>query len=46
MVMNEAALIERDLNRDVWQEMLDAVLDIKEGRFSELSILDILEEDE
>lgn len=31
MAMNEKELIERDLNRDVWQETLDAVKSIKTG---------------
>lgn len=31
MAMNEQELIERDLNRDIWQETLDAVKSIKVG---------------
>ena len=32
MGMNEKELIERDLNRDVWLETLDAVKSIKAGK--------------
>lgn len=31
MVMNEKELIERDCERDIWQETLNAVRDIKAG---------------
>ena len=32
MVMNEKELVARDQERDVWQETLDAVRDIKSGK--------------
>jgi len=32
MIMNENDLIERDLKRDIWQETLEAVRDIKAGK--------------
>ncbi len=31
MVMNEKKLIERDMKRDIWQETLDSVRNIKAG---------------
>ena len=32
MAMSEKELVERDLKRDVWQETLDAVKDLKAGK--------------
>ncbi len=42
MVMNEKALMERDSARDVWQETLDAVRDIKAGRVGRVETVDLL----
>ena len=39
--MNEKELIERDLNRDVWQETLDAVRDIKAGKVSHVETVEL-----
>jgi putative transcriptional regulator len=46
MVMNEKDLLERDSKRDVWQETLDAVKDIKSGkvgRFETVELLPVVE---
>ena len=32
MTMNEKELVERDLKREVWQETLEAIRDIKSGK--------------
>ncbi len=42
MVMNEKELIERDSNRDVWQETLDAVRSIKAGKVGHLETVQLL----
>ncbi|MCJ8272854.1 MAG: helix-turn-helix domain-containing protein [Psychrosphaera sp.] len=42
MVMNEEELTERDLKRDVWQETLDAVLDIKAGNVGCVETVELL----
>ncbi|MGV6850724.1 MAG: helix-turn-helix domain-containing protein [bacterium] len=42
MVMNEKDLIERDLNRDVWQETLGAVRDIKAGKVGHIETVELL----
>ncbi|MBU0500266.1 MAG: helix-turn-helix domain-containing protein [Gammaproteobacteria bacterium] len=42
MVMNEKALIERDSERDVWQETLDAVRDIKAGKVGRVETVELL----
>jgi len=42
MVMNEKELIERDSNRDVWQETLDAVRSIKSGKVGHVEIVQLL----
>ncbi len=41
MVMNEKDLIERDLKRDVWQETLDAVRDIKAGKVGHVQTVEV-----
>ncbi len=41
MVMNEKDLIERDLKRDVWQETLDAVRDIKAGKVGNVQTVEL-----
>ncbi len=42
MVMNEKTLLERDSKRDVWQETLDAVRDIKEGKVGHVETVELL----
>ena len=42
MVMNEKELIERDSNRDVWQETLDAVRNIKAGNVGLVETVELL----
>jgi len=42
MVMNENELIERDSNRDVWQETLDAVRSIKAGKVGHIETVELL----
>ena len=42
MVMNEKELIERDSCRDVWQETLDAVRDIKAGKVGHVETVQLL----
>ena len=42
MVMNEKELIERDSNRDVWQETLDAVRSIKAGKVGNVETVELL----
>ncbi len=42
MVMNEKELIERDSNRDVWQETLDAVRSIKAGKVGRVETVQLL----
>ncbi len=42
MVMNEKELIERDSNRDVWQETLDAVRSIKAGKVGHVETVQLL----
>ena len=42
MVMNEKELIERDSNRDIWQETLDAVRDIKAGKVGFVETVELL----
>ena len=42
MVMNEKELIERDSNRDVWQETLDAVRSIKAGKVGHIETVQLL----
>lgn len=41
MVMNEKDLIERDQNRDVWQETLEAVRDLKTGNAGHIETVEI-----
>ena len=41
MTMNEVDLIERDMKRDVWQETLDAVRDIKAGKVGRVEKVEI-----
>jgi len=41
MVMNETDLIERDLKRDIWQETLDAVRDIKAGNVGHVKTIEL-----
>ena len=43
MVMNEKDLVKRDANRDVWQETLDAVRDIKAGNTGHTETIEIPE---
>jgi putative transcriptional regulator len=40
--MNEKELIERDSNRDVWQETLDAVRSIKTGKVGHVETVQLL----
>jgi len=40
-IMNKNELVERDLNRDVWQEALDAVKSIKAGNVGTIHTIDI-----
>jgi putative transcriptional regulator len=42
MVMNEKELIERDSNRDVWQETLNAVRSIKAGKVGHVETVQLL----
>jgi len=39
--MNESDLIERDLKRDIWQETLDAVRDIKVGKVGHVKTVEL-----
>ncbi|MBV1914403.1 MAG: helix-turn-helix domain-containing protein [Pseudomonadales bacterium] len=41
MVMNEKKLIERDSKRDVWNETLDAVRDIKAGNVGHVETVEL-----
>lgn len=41
MILNENDLIERDLQRDVWQEVLDSVKSIKAGNIGATYTVDI-----
>ena len=41
MVMNEKKLIERDSKRDVWQETLEAVRDIKAGNVAHIETVEL-----
>jgi len=41
MVMNEKDFIERDANRDVWQETLDAVRNIKAGNVGHIETVEL-----
>ncbi len=41
MVMNEKELFERDLDRDVWQETLDAVRSIKSGKTGNIETVEL-----
>jgi putative transcriptional regulator len=41
MVMNENDLIERDLKRDIWQETLEAVRDIKAGKVGSVRTVEL-----
>lgn len=41
MVMNEQELIERDVKRDVWQETLNAVRDIKAGNIGHVETVEL-----
>ena len=42
MVMNEKALMEGGSKRDVWQETLDAVRDIKAGKVGHVETVELL----
>ncbi len=42
MMMNEKDLIARDLQRDIWQETLDAVNDIKAGKVGHVETIELL----
>nr|VFK37699.1 MAG: hypothetical protein BECKTC1821E_GA0114239_100164 [Candidatus Kentron sp. TC] len=42
MVMNEKALIERDAERDVRQETLNAIRDIKSGKVGHVETVELL----
>ncbi len=42
MVMSEKELIERDSNRDVWQETLDSVRSIKAGKVGHVETVQLL----
>ncbi len=41
MVMNEKDLAERDASRDVWQETLDAVRDMKAGKVGNIETVEL-----
>ena len=41
MVINEKDLVKRDANRDVWQETLDAVRDVKSGKVGRVETVEI-----
>jgi putative transcriptional regulator len=41
MIINEKDLIERDSNRDVWQETLDAVRYIKAGKVGHVETVEL-----
>lgn len=41
MVMNEKQLLERDAERDVWQETLNAVRDVKSGNVGHVKTVEI-----
>lgn len=41
MVMNEKNLIARDSKRDVWQETLDSVRDIKKGAVGKIETVEL-----
>ena len=41
MIMNEKDLVKRDANRDVWQETLDAVRDVKSGKVGRVETVEI-----
>jgi len=40
--MNEKELIERDSNRDIWQETLDSVRSIKAGNVGDVKTIQLL----
>jgi len=42
MVVNEKELIERDSERDIWQETLDAVRDIRAGNVGHVETVELL----
>ncbi len=42
MAMNKKSLIERDAKRDVWQETLDAVRNIKVGNVGHVETVELL----
>ena len=42
MVMNEKNLIERDSERDVWRETLEAVRSIKAGHVGHIETVELL----
>ncbi len=42
MVMSKKKLIERDSNRDVWQETLDSVRSIKAGKVGHVETVQLL----
>ena len=41
MVMNEKELIDRDLKRDIWQETLEAVQNIKSGKTGHIEVVQV-----
>ena len=41
MIMNEKDLVKRDAKRDVWQETLDAVRDLKAGNIGHIETVAI-----
>src|SRR5699024_8122565 len=41
MAMNEKELVERDMNRDIWQETLDAVKSIKAGNVGKVRTVEV-----
>lgn len=41
MAMNDKDLVKRDTNRDVWQETLDAVRDLKAGKVGHVETVEI-----
>ena len=42
MVMNEKELIDRDENRDIWQETLDSVRSMKSGQVGRVETVQLL----
>ncbi len=41
MVLTDKELVERDLERDIWQETLDAVRDLKGGKVGSVEVVEV-----